>query len=240
MEITIVIIATVISCFIKGACGFANTLVFNAIAGFAINNVIISPVDVIMNFPSNSVLAFGNRKKIQWKTAIFLSILVVIGAIPGAFFLKNLDASLLKIIFGVIVILIGFEMWISASKSNQKNPNIIIGFIWGLASGVMCGMFGVGALLGAYVSKTTSNIEEFKGTLSIVFLVDGIFRIVLYSVTGILNLEVLKLYFTLLPFALTFLFIGIKCAKKVDESILKKIVIILLIMSGASMIVTNL
>ena len=41
------IIATVCAYFVKGLCGFANTLVFTTILGFTMNNINISPLEEI-------------------------------------------------------------------------------------------------------------------------------------------------------------------------------------------------
>ncbi len=48
------IIATIAAFFIKGLCGFANTLVFNSILAFGNNNINVSPVEVLLGYPTNS------------------------------------------------------------------------------------------------------------------------------------------------------------------------------------------
>ena len=45
------ILATLIAFFIKGLCGFANTLIFTSILSFGSANVNISPVDLILAVP---------------------------------------------------------------------------------------------------------------------------------------------------------------------------------------------
>ena len=93
------IIATVVAFFIKGLCGFANTLVFTSILGFGVNNVIISPVELVLGYPTNLILTWQNRKELKKQVFIPLSILVLAGSIPGAFLLKNVDSRIIKIIF---------------------------------------------------------------------------------------------------------------------------------------------
>ena len=51
------ILATLSAFFLKGLCGFANTMVFDSILGFAVNNVNISPIELILGFPTNIILA---------------------------------------------------------------------------------------------------------------------------------------------------------------------------------------
>ena len=58
------IIATVVAYFIKGLCGFANTLVFTTILSFGTPNVNISPIDLLIGYPTNLILTWENRKKL--------------------------------------------------------------------------------------------------------------------------------------------------------------------------------
>lgn len=42
--------------------------------------------------------------------------------------------------------------------------------IVGILAGLMCGLFGVGILLAAYVSRVTDTTDEFKANMSLVFM----------------------------------------------------------------------
>ena len=81
--------------------------------------------------------------------------------------------------------------------------------IVGILAGLICGLFGVGILLAAYVSRVTDTTDEFKANMSLVFIVENIFRIISYSLVGIITLESLKMTACLFPFMLVGLFSGI-------------------------------
>lgn len=104
------ILATTVAFYIKGLCGFANTLVFTSILGFGIINVNISPVELVLGYPTNIVLTWKKRKKLNVKVFGPLALLVLAGSIPGAFLLKNVEAQYIKIVFGIVVVLIGLEL----------------------------------------------------------------------------------------------------------------------------------
>ncbi|MBP5151698.1 MAG: TSUP family transporter, partial [Lachnospiraceae bacterium] len=87
------IAATIVAFFVKGLCGFANTLVFTSVLGFGVNNVDISPVELILGYPSNMILTWKNRKDLKRNIFIPLALLVLAGCIPGALLLKNTDAG---------------------------------------------------------------------------------------------------------------------------------------------------
>ena len=233
------IIATLVAFYIKGLCGFANTLVFTSIMGFGANNVAISPVELLLGYPSNLILTFNNRHKLNKYVYIPLAALVLVGSIPGAFLLKNVDARYIKIVFGFVVILLGIEMFLREKKSGQmKESKLLLGVI-GILSGVLCGLFGVGALLAAYVGRVTKTSDEFKANISAVFIVENTFRIVLYSVLGIITLSNLKQALIMVPFMLAGLFAGIGSGRVLDEKIVKRLVIVLLIISGVALILMN-
>ena len=56
------IIAAVAAYFIKGLCGFANTLVFTSILSFGASNANISPIDLLLGYPTNLILMRKNQR----------------------------------------------------------------------------------------------------------------------------------------------------------------------------------
>ena len=73
-----------------------------------------------------------------------------------------------------------------------------------------------------------------------VFVVENTIRIILYAATGILTLAVLKQVVVLIPFMLAAVFLGMKSSSVLNEKVIKKIVIVLLILSGIVLIINNL
>lgn len=53
-------IAAMAAYFIKGLCGFANTRVFPLILSFGVSNANISPVDLLLGYPTNLILNWKN------------------------------------------------------------------------------------------------------------------------------------------------------------------------------------
>lgn len=68
-----------------------------------------------------------------------------------------------------------------------------------LLSGITAGLFGVGALLAAYMSRTAKDPGEYRANLGFVFVAENVFRLVLYTVTGLITLPVLVEAVKLLP-----------------------------------------
>lgn len=229
--------AAVCAYFVKGLCGFANTLVFSTILSFSTNNVNISPVELVLGLPSNIMISYKERKSVQWKVCLPLASLVLLGDIPGILLLKNTNTQVIKGIFGFVIIAIGVEMLLREYMGKTKKTQLLLITI-GILSGILCGLYGIGALLAAYMGRVTDNSSSFKGNLCIVFLIDNLFRLVMYGVTGIITLATLKQSVILFPFMALGLFLGMKGSSFLDEKKIKKLVIIMLILSGVSLIVT--
>ena len=233
------IIATLLAFYVKGLCGFANTLVFTSVLAFGTANINISPVELILGYPTNLIISIKERKAITPRIVIPLAIMVIIGSLGGALFLKNADTTLIKIIFGVLVILVGIEMLLrELPQKKAKNSKVLLTII-GILSGFLCGLYGVGALLGAYIGRTTDDLKSFKANICTVFIIENNFRIILYLFHGIITMESIKRALILSPFMLIGLGAGMLSAGKISERIAKKIVIILLIVSGIALILAN-
>ena len=129
-----------------------------------------------------------------------LAMLVLLGNVPGIFLLKNAGAEWVKFFFGLVIMGLGVEMLIrerTAAEGRQVSKGVLV--VIGILSGLLCGLYGIGALLAAYMSRVTKDSNAFKGNLCVVFLIENTFRIVMYAVTGILTAEVLKSACILLP-----------------------------------------
>ena len=234
------IIATICAFFVKGLCGFANTLVFTTILSFENNNINISPVELILGYPSNAIVAWKERKSIDWKVCIPLAIMVFLGSITGMFFLKNADTGLIKIILGFVIVCIGAEMFFRELHHGKiKESNTVLGVI-GILSGILCGLYGIGALMGAYVSRVTDDSHSFKANICMVFLVENTFRIIMYAVLGIVTFDILKQAVILMPFMLIGLGLGMASSRILNEKVVKKIVIVMLMVSGIALVINNL
>lgn len=233
------IIATFFAYFAKGVVGFANTLVFNSVMGFAAESAAITPTEIFLSYPANLIVAFKERKNINWKLSLTMAAMIVIGGIPGAIFLKNANGNLVKMICGIIIMLLGIEMFLR-ERSSAKFKNTRLGMtVFGLTCGVMCGAYGVGALMGAYFSRVAGDTHEFKANLNTVFVIENTFRMINYIVIGLITFESFKRAIALLPVMVIGLLLGMLVSKHIDEKRAKHIVILVLIVSGAVLTITN-
>ncbi|MBR4445693.1 MAG: sulfite exporter TauE/SafE family protein [Solobacterium sp.] len=233
-------IAAFAAFFIKGLCGFANTLVFTSVMAFAEANKSISPVELLLGYPANLYMAYRNRKGLDYKTVLTCAVCMVLGAIPGALFLKRANVALVQMIFGAVVLVVAIGMWKEGDQGTVRKDPAAVKIVLGVLSGVLCGMFGIGVLLAAYLQRTSRDIREFRANISAIFFLENTFRIMTYGWTGILTQDVLVKACLLVPAGALGLLCGIWCSEKMDSAKARQAVILVLIVSGCAMIIKNL
>ena len=120
----------------------------------------------------------------------------------------------------------------------MKQSKLVLGII-GFLSGLLCGLYGIGALLGAYINRVTDDSHSFKANICVVFLAENTFRIIIYSVLGIITLQTVKQAVILIPLMVLGLALGILSSKFIDEKWVKRIVIVMLIISGLALVIDS-
>jgi uncharacterized membrane protein YfcA len=86
----------------------------------------------------------------------------------------------------------------------------------------------------------TDDSSSFKANICVVFLADNTFRIILYALWGIITLDIIKQAAVLIPLMLMGLVLGMVSGKFLNEKLIKKIVVVMLIISGLALIINNL
>lgn len=233
-------IAALAAYIVKGMSGFANTLVLSTILSFQANNLNITPLDLVLSLPSNLALAWKDRAKLNLRVCAPMALCAILGALPGAFLLKLGDAAILKIAMGALIALVGVETALRGRASGNAKGNTVVMIIIGLISGVMSGIFGIGALMVAYINRCSGSNSEFRGNTCFVFAADNVFRLILYIATGVMTLEAVLHGLCLMPCMIIGLIIGTRLADKIGEQRARTATSLLLILSGLSVVLTNL
>ncbi|WMJ88221.1 sulfite exporter TauE/SafE family protein [Anaerocolumna sp. MB42-C2] len=240
MQNILLFIFTLFAYFVKAITGFGNTLVMGSLFSFVTSNRFTTPIDLIFSIPTNIYIVWKERKNLSVKIVLPLSLMLLAGIIPGTFLLKVGTDWILKSILGIIIVGLGVEMLTRKSNENKvskTNPAALI--VIGVLSGVLAGLYGIGALLVSYIIRTTDNKGQFRANICCVFLVDNVFRFFLYLFTGILNKEILHTAIILAPAVLIGMMIGVKVDAKMKEDNVKKSVITLLIISGTVLFIKS-
>lgn len=241
MDMPLWMLAVLVGYFVKGVAGIGNTLVVTSAMSYTRTNAEITPVELLLCVPTNLVVTWVYRRHINWKLAIAPMCMVLAGDVLGVLLLKNVDVTAMKMVFGVVLILLSVEqLWRELRGKPGKTAHPALMLVLGISAGVLCGMFGVGALLAAYLSRVTTDDMTYKGTMSVIFTVENAFRIVAYSVTGLLTTASLINAAMLLPFMGLGLFLGIRLSSRMNARTMRIIIGAMLLISGIPLVLAGL
>ena len=90
------------------------------------------------------------------------------------------------------------------------------------------------------MNRVSADSSSFKANICVVFLAENTFRIVLYAMWEIITFAVVKQAMSLIPFVLAGLTLGMLSGQFLEERLIKKLVIFMLIVSGVVLILQNL
>lgn len=241
MDIYLWMLAVLVGYFVKGVAGIGNTLVVTAAMAYTRTNAEITPVELLLCVPTNLLLAWQNRRHIDWKLALPPLCMVLAGDVVGVLLLKNVNVDALKVVFGAVLIVLGVEMlWRELRGVADRKPNPVLMTLLGVTAGVLCGLFGAGALLAAYFARITRDDKVYKGSMCMIFAAENIFRVIACSVTGLLTLETCKIAAILALPMFVGLFAGMKLSGRMNARTMRIVIIGMLMLSGLPLLLTNL
>lgn len=223
--------------FIKGFSGFASSLFAIPLLAIFLDIKFVVPVFLLFDFISGIILTIQNRKLIDKKESLLLLVGLIIGTGIGTYFLVSFGNEVLKRIFGVLVLLFAMKVLFEKNDGVKRQVNRIWAPVSGFVGGCVGGMFGLnGPPMVLYLAHQLKDKQVFRATLYGVFFVDACYRMILYSYNKLLTLEVIQFALYLTPFLLFGLLLGSKLHTRINENIFKKIVALILLITGTFLI----
>ncbi|MFH1336322.1 MAG: sulfite exporter TauE/SafE family protein, partial [Candidatus Zixiibacteriota bacterium] len=190
------------------------------------------------DFISGLVLTIQTRKSIDKGNALLLLSGLVVGTAIGTYFLVSFGNEILKRIFSVLVILFALKILIWNNEGAKKQISKIWAPVSGFLGGCVGGMFGLnGPPIVLYLTHQLKEKQVFRATLYGVFFVDACYRLILYSFNRLITIEVIKFALYLTPFLLVGLILGSKLNTKIEESLFRKVIAVILIGTGVLLLI---
>jgi len=214
---------------IKSLTGFGNTLVVNGAFAFIKENRFTTPVELIWNIPTNFWMVWKDRRHLDLRLVLPVCFSVIIGELVGARMLQFGNDAVLRSMLGLILIALGTEMLF-----NQRTfkPNTLVAIGVGLPSGILLGLFGIGALIAAWFNKLSEGKESYRSNLCFIFLFENLFRAAVYGVSGLLTAETLGFSILLFPAVVLGMGAGRLIDHRLDAEAVRRLIIVLLILTG--------
>lgn len=161
----------------------------------------------------------------------------LLGRSAGLFILNNLKSSYLSIILGILIIITALFQLFFKNKINIKH-NHINGAITGSLSGLLGGVTGTGGPpLVVYYMNSKMEKYQYMATIQFSFLVGAVYTITLLSVSGYYTIKIIQFCVAAVIGSFFGSLIGLKVFHKIKRDVLLKIINIILLLMGISLIV---
>lgn len=227
-----------VSHFIKGFSGFASALFAIPLLALFLDVRFVVPVFLLFDFIAGVILTIQNRRFIDWRSALLLFSGLAIGTAVGTYFLVSFGNEELKRVFGIVIILFALKMLIWDNETIRKEISKVWAPLSGFVGGCTGGMFGLnGPPLVLYLTHRLKDKQIFRATLYGIFFVDACYRLILYSASKLITVEVVKFALCITPFLLIGLFLGSKLHAKINENVFRRVIASILIATGVLLVI---
>lgn len=220
--------------------------IVQAITGFAGGPIAMPPSMALVGVPNakasitmilwfvTMIVTLQNLKYINYKKFFTMLVLMIVGMIPGIWLFDILPVKILMVVYGVIVVLIGIGKLLKPDANELKTPWNYVALIF---SGVMQGMFTSGGpFLALYATGAMKDKKEFRATVTPIWFVLNIYLMYNMFRQGMYTGYVMKLTGVSIVPVLLAIFVGNKINHKIEQKAFLKLVYVLLIISGATLL----
>jgi hypothetical protein len=221
----------------------------SGLAGFAMGVVvsgiwlhIITPIQTTTLIIGYGLLTQGYavwklRHALNWRRVITFIITGVIGVPIGTFFLTYLDPSFIRTGVGVLLVLYStYSLVRPVFRPVQAGQltDATIGFFNGMLGG-LAGLPGI--IVTIWCQLRGWSKDEQRTVFQPVNLANILMSVVALSVAGTITADVVELYLLGLPLMLGGLWSGFKLYGHLDDAAFRKILLVLLLVSGLTLAV---
>ena len=227
-----IFVCVTLSFIVKGLVGFGDPLLYTPLLSVFLPNSTITPGLLPVSLVLNARVVWKNRSHFDPRLVLPIAVFVMLGIIPGTLLLQYGSPSVLKLLLGLVIIAMGAEML--TRKPGAGKPSALLRSVMSFLSGVTAGLFGIDLLFLAYLERVTQRREEFRGNVCFVFIIEGVFRTVLYLWNGMFTAPSLLLSLIALPASLLGMWVGALLDKRVSDRLSHRFIIYVFILGGVS------
>jgi len=225
--------------FIYAALGFGAALFSISVLSLIYGEVsLFVPFFLLLCLPVEISVTFRERKHIHYSRVWPVLLISLPFILTGSIFLAQSSDSRLLLLMGGIVTLTAGYTWLNPEWSIKREYRPISSWVAGGISGLVGSIFGMsGPPLVIYYKSLGLSRQDFRATLTCVFLAMGLVRAVTYLVLGLYNAGSLLLTVFAFPFALAGLYLGDRAHNRFSEEHFKVATSVLLMISGIMLVV---
>ena len=235
--IPLVIVGGAVAGFVQGLSGFAFGLIAMAFWAWTIAPTIAGPMVVFASL-LGQILTIGSVRKAFSLSRVLPFLIGGIAGVPiGVAVLNSIDLTAFRIVVGLVLVLFPSSMLIA-----DRFPRLTLGgrLADGAAGFIGGVMGGIGGLSGAAPTLWTAlrgwKKDAQRAVIQSFNLTMHALTLTVYAATGVLTREAGWMFLLLAPVVVAPALLGAKLYKKANEATFRRIVLVLLALSGLALL----
>lgn len=222
--------------FVRGISGFGSGLIAVPLLALFLPLQFVVPFMLLMDFTASAALGHSNRKLVRWDEIRPLIPGSLIGVVLGATLLLNLAREPLLTSLGLFVIAFAVRSLLNLHGEAPISKR----WAWpaSLVGGTVSALFGTGGPpYVIYLSHRIRDKGAFRATTSLLFLMEGGLRGLIFALTGLLlQTALIAAYIAALPIMAAGLWLGSQVHVGLSNAQMTRIIGVLLLASGGSLL----
>jgi uncharacterized membrane protein YfcA len=235
--LTIFLLASFFGGLTSGLAGFAMGLVVSGVYLHILTPIQTAVLIVGFGFVTQGYGVWTLRHALKWRLALPFMIGGLAGVPAGTILLTYIDPAYLRIGVGVLLVLYSiYGLTRPSIKPVQGGVAVdtAIGFLNGMLAG-LTGLVGIVVVIWCQLRNWPKDVQ--RAVFQPVLLATIVTSAVTLSFAGAVTADTMKLYLLGLPCMLAGTWLGLKLYGKIDDAQFRKIVLVLLLVFGLSLIV---
>lgn len=220
----------------RGISGFGSGLIAVPLLALIFPLTLVVPFMLLMDLTASAIMGRAARREVNWQELKPLLPGAVIGVVAGATLLLNLAREPLLTTLGLFVL--AFALRSILNLHGDRTISRIWALPAGLLGGTVSALFGTGGP--PYVIYLTHRIRDksvFRATTSLLFLMEGSLRTVVFAITGLLlQPDLLSSYLVGLPLMVVGIWLGNQVHVGLSNAQMTRLIGVLLLVSGSSLL----
>ena len=237
MVLALFLMASFLGGLTSGLAGFAMGLVVSGIYLHILTPIQTATLIVGYGFVTQGYGVWVFRHSLKWRSAAPFIIGGAIGVPAGTMLLTYINPANMRTGVGVLLVLYSiYNLALPSIKPIQGGvpTDIGIGFLNGMLAG-LTGLVGIVVVIWCQLRNWPKDVQ--RAIFQPVLLATILTSTASLSVAGAVTAETVKLYLLGLPCMLAGTWVGLKLYGKLDDAKFRKVILLLLLMSGLSLIV---
>lgn len=242
LQVLGILLAVLFAAIIKGAIGFGFPLVATPITSAiwdARHAVLLMSLASLMN--NLGITARGGGSRATFRRFVPTLGGLIVGTIAGSLLLASVDPNVMALVVGTAAMVFGLVALVKPDLAVPPHLERYLALPMGLLGGLLGGSTGIFApALASYTHALKLSKREFVFFLTLLYLVGTSVQVVSYIQLGLYDLTIVLVgLLTCLP-NFVGISIGIRLQDRIDPVLFRRLVVVVILISGTSLVVRSL